>query len=360
MFFDSDRSRDLATATLWTVSLLVLAHQVWRRRRAPTPRGGLASALLVLGLAAGVAELALRVSGAPRVVGQALVGAPLDPRLGWRGLTLDAVPGDTRPRLLAVGDSFTQGFGVAPDETYHAWLARELDLARSVRAGPGWGTLQEWSALEEAWERARPDVVVLQVCSNDFINNDWELERDSWANNNLSARPYWESGRALMRAPARLLAWRRALAERSAMYLDLERRWRRLGLVLERRRWVASTEQHIGRLGRAHAPFERALRTTEEIVARVAERCRGSELVLLPADTFGPYYAEWRALAARRGLPLLTEALDDLEAAERRGVQVRAPDGAHWNAAGHRLVALALARRLRARLRPPPAPRAAR
>lgn len=346
MTFDLDFSRDVAVAAAWAAALALLLRRAWRGRHAFTRGGGSALALSVVLLALGAAEVVLRLAGVPRAVGQALVGAPLDPELGWRGLTLDADPGDPRPRVLFVGDSFTQGFGVGPDEAYHAVLERELGVARVVRAGPGWGSLQEWLALEAAWERARPAVVVLQVCSNDFINNDFELERGSFANNNLSARPYWESGRAVTRSPAPLLGVRRALAERSALAVWLNRRWRRLGLLLERRRLAESSEQRIGAQGRGFAPFERAVRTTEDILTRVAARCHGRELVLLPADTFQPFYAEWRALAERRGLTLLTAALDDLAAAEQRGQQMRLADGAHWNAAGHRLVAQALARHL--------------
>ncbi len=347
MHLDSDALRDCASALAVGVLLAGLARLVWRRRASGSRLVGPALAALVCGLAGLASEAALRLAGVPRAVGLALLGAPLDARLGWTGTHLDGDPSTTRPRLLVLGDSFTHGSGETL-ELYPRVASRLAGYEPWVRAAPGWGTLQEWLALEAAWEDARPDVIVLQVCSNDFINNDWELERGSFGNNNLSRRPYWEAGRAVMRDPVALLGLRRALAERSALAVWLNRRWRHAGLFLERRRLVGSTEQSVGREGLAFAPFARAVRTTEELVAHVRARADGRPLVLLPADPFVPFYDEWRKLAERQGLPLLTGGLDALAEAERRGARVRLSDGVHWNAAGHALVGRALAEWLRA------------
>ncbi len=358
MPFDSDTVRDCAVALATGALLVALARSAWRRRASPSRLVGPALAALVVGLALVASEVALRLAGVPRAVGQALVGTPLDPLLGWTGTVLDGDPTTSRPRLLVVGDSFTHGTGSEAPRLYHAVAARAAGFERWVRAAPGWGTLQEELALEAARERARPDVIVVQVCSNDFINNDWELEQGSFGNNNHSRRPYWEQGRVVLRDPVALLGLRRALAERSALAVWLNRRWRHAGLLLERRRLVTSTEQRIGREGRGFPPFARALRTTEELLARLRARAGNVPLLLVPADAFSPFYDEWQALGARQGLPLLTSGLLALAEAERRGENVRLPDGVHWNAAGHALVGHALGEWLRAHAlsRPPASP----
>lgn len=357
---------DLAFTAAYAALLAGLLVFVWRRRHARRRGAGPALAAAVVWAALGAAEVTLRLAGVPRAVGRALLGAPLDPRYGWRGDFIEGDPASPRPRALVVGDSFTDAAGVPPGERFHAALGRELGFETWAYSAPGWGTLQEALLIDDVIDRVRPDLIVLQVCSNDFLNNDWELEFGSYRNNNLSVRPYWEDGRVAWRAPGRFVRARRFLAERSALAVWLNARVRRLGLLLEQRHWVSGSEQSIVREGRAWPPFARAVRTTEALVARIATRGGGRSLLLLPVDAYPRYAVEWRALAARQGLPLLTDAVERVEAAERGGARVRQPDGAHWSAEGHAVVGQALVSwvrqapgldSLRARLTPPPAAR---
>ncbi|MBK7975147.1 MAG: hypothetical protein IPK07_18320 [Deltaproteobacteria bacterium] len=80
--------------------------------------------------------------------------------------------------MLALGDSFTWGWGAAQQDTYPAQL-EELLRARTgspalevVNAGvSGYGTVQELLWLDRMGPRLAPDVVVLFYYRNDWFNN---------------------------------------------------------------------------------------------------------------------------------------------------------------------------------------------
>ncbi len=78
------------------------------------------------------------------------------------------------PRVVALGDSYTFGWGVDDEHTYPAQLERLLrdhdGLAEVnvINAGtPGFNTMQEASYLTSRWDELRPDVVVLGFVMND-------------------------------------------------------------------------------------------------------------------------------------------------------------------------------------------------
>lgn len=95
--------------------------------------------------------------------------------LGLRGpeVVLPKPPG--RYRVLALGDSFTFGWGVELEDAWHSRAARELEAPdeRSVEvvaAGvPGWSPLQQFVFLEQRGLDLQPDLVLWQLCSNDLL-----------------------------------------------------------------------------------------------------------------------------------------------------------------------------------------------
>lgn len=82
-------------------------------------------------------------------------------------------------RVLALGDSFTFGWGVDFDGAWLVRMARELQATdgRSVEvvvAGiPGWSPPHEFVYLEQRGLELQPDLVLWQLCSNDLL----EMER---------------------------------------------------------------------------------------------------------------------------------------------------------------------------------------
>jgi GDSL-like Lipase/Acylhydrolase family len=79
-------------------------------------------------------------------------------------------------RIIALGDSHTQGFEVRQDHTYAAVIERYLDSrgleSEVINAGvSGFGTAEEAVFLEYEGFKYDPDVVVLGFYANDFEDN---------------------------------------------------------------------------------------------------------------------------------------------------------------------------------------------
>lgn len=336
---------DLLVASGLALVLGWLVRYVLRHRTQGGRAVGVALATLATLAALGLGELAFRWAGVPRYVGLALVGTPLDPELGWRGDFVLGDPATTRPRAIVIGDSTTDGSGVPRAERYYTALSRDLGYEVWAFSAPGWGTLQEFLALDREIDRVKPQLIVWQTCANDFWNNDWELERGNYALNNLSVRPYLENGRVVYRPSAPLVPLRRFLAERSSLASWLNGRLQRLLFALERRGWLVGCRVHIRKHGMGYPPFARAVATTEELARRIVARSAGRPLVVVPTDnTLQPYTQAWMAILARQGVPVIGEGLESVRAARERGENVLGPDGGHWNAHGHALVGAALAR----------------
>jgi hypothetical protein len=80
-------------------------------------------------------------------------------------------------RVLALGDSHTQGYEVRQEATYAAVLERYLDRygmqAEVLNTGvSGFSTAEELAYLENEGYRYHPDVVVLGFFDNDLLDND--------------------------------------------------------------------------------------------------------------------------------------------------------------------------------------------
>jgi len=98
--------------------------------------------------------------------------------LGLRGpeTTVRKPPGTFR--ILAVGDSFTFGFGVEAEESFVALLQEKLRdqglAVESLNAGtPGVGVTDEFAWLKRYGLDMEPDLVVLGVClANDLLDAD--------------------------------------------------------------------------------------------------------------------------------------------------------------------------------------------
>lgn len=258
-----------------------------------------------------------------------------------RGFRRFGDPQSGKRKVWAIGDSTTQAYQVSDGQAYYDVLAERAPEFELFAYGVGgYGTVQQAMALERYWDEIRPDVVLWQMCDNDLINNDWQLESLSTDHNNHMARPYLEAdGSIVLRHPDRRLGW---LARRSLLV-------RRLAVLRSslRSRLHPSIESELD-LG--NAAMRRSIATTRRALA--------GRIAAAPEVTFLAFFVRspnphgweepaWREICTLPGLECLPEVGEAIEEARRAGIRVDGGRDPHWNATGHTIAARVISERLR-------------
>jgi hypothetical protein len=136
--------------------------------------------------------------------------------------------------VLAVGDSFTAGSGVANDETWPAQLERVSGQPIYNAAAGGWGVDQMILRAELLAPVLRPRTVIVGILADDTLRNNFQIYGGAY-------KPFFtiENGKAVLQgvpvprvtgANLELDAWRRTLGHSYLVYslarrLDREAWW---------------------------------------------------------------------------------------------------------------------------------------
>ena len=104
---------------------------------------------------------------------------------------------DSEIKILAIGDSMTNGPYASNDETWFSYFAQKLEIKSNKKVyveaigSAGHGNFQQYLLAKEILENYNPDFVILQLCStNDFYNNSFEWESDGIIRTQYVRRPY--------------------------------------------------------------------------------------------------------------------------------------------------------------------------
>lgn len=248
-----------------------------------------------------------------------------------------------QPKLLVIGDSYTQAAAVSDDRTYYARLKDALGIEVFAYGAGGYGTLQEYLILDEVVDEIRPTMILWQFCMNDFINNDYALETASHVNNNGWTRPYWVDGHIVLQSPKPTGVQVREWINRHSRFLYFViSRIDRL-----RARVVPETvEREIERMGEQHAAFARSVRITDELMGLVRARAGAIPIFAFNCEDQEPYNTAFAKIAAHHGIRYWEDVPRAIRLAVESGLDVLAADGAHWNEEGHAFIASSLTKHL--------------
>ena len=244
------------------------------------------------------------------------------------------------PRLLVLGDSFTQAMEVSNDMTYSAVMARNLDLDVYAYGAGAWGTLQEELMLRRLLPEIRPDALVLQFAVNDFTNNSIELEGQTVLFQQ-TVRPYLVDGKVVTRFqdwhPYRLaLRYSRLFVRLDAM----------IGVVMYR---------HYGDFNRLpQGPQRQALeRESVSITALLLQRIAASVPAGTRLYTFNRNETDTQTnrafedIARAAGFTVIGDLAAHVDARESATETMLAEDGVHFNVQGNELLGIRLAQYLK-------------
>ncbi len=232
--------------------------------------------------------------------------------------------------MLFLGDSFTHAVRVSNDKTYYALLQKALDIEVFALAAEGYGTLQEYMMLDKFVDEIQPDLVVLQLCNNDLINNSYDLELVSGSNNNGLRRPYFKNNEIMYRTPSNFAAIREFAANYSHfLYFIISR------IDIVNANPADPSEAIIRKAGMGYPLFADSVETTDQLLKKIRERIPASTPVLaFDNDGAVPYYDELRRISEKNGIQFIASPAKALADADRQGIIVRERDNAHWNNTG--------------------------
>lgn len=246
-------------------------------------------------------------------------------------------PDSDQTKVLFLGDSYTQSVEVSDDKAFYNIIKDSLPVEIFAYGMAGYGQIQQYMILDEYYDKIQPDVLILQVCSNDFIDNHYELEMTSGYKVGLR-RPYLTTKDEIK------------YYHPVPQYQKVESYSRFLGFIAKR--WYNAkqkigaevlAEKQIAEQQRAYKPFDYSVKVTELAIQKIKNRInKDTKLIVYNADHYNPQAAEFKAICEKNDISYVSAPTDALLAAEHNSITVRAGDGYHWNEKGHEIVAKAL------------------
>ena len=230
-------------------------------------------------------------------------------------------PHSTHPKVLILGDSFTQMNVVSNGEEWYAYLERAYPTVQwFVYGAGGYGTLQEYMVLNEYIDTIHPSLILWQFCDNDYANNLYAWDRKTYPHNNFRVRPYLENGDIVYRLPLPLPALRKYSKIADLLLSLYDTHMKKAKLTVDE---PTAPEQ------------EEAQRVTLEILLLARERAADIPFFLFSVNQFG---AAEEVLCAGAGLTCIPGVWEHLEEQKVQGLSVQVVDDGHWNSAGNRIV----------------------
>lgn len=250
------------------------------------------------------------------------------------------IPDTLEKRVLFIGDSYTIAVEVSNEKTFYGLLEKRLPIDVYAYAAGGYSSLQKLLMFEELVDKVKPDLVVWQFCSNDFIDNYPELEME--ANYKIGVRrPYLTlDDKIEYRTPVpTLLQWSRYSKLAFAVYL----------IKNKFSKGQKPAEEKIAEKHFEYKNYKNAYDITGKILKKIKESIPSNiPLLVFPADAYNPQMNDYIQLCRTHKIDYEISVAHKLnEARFGRKEEIFTYDGWHWNERGHEVVADALEDRIK-------------
>ena len=270
-----------------------------------------------------------------------------DVRNDQNGFRLFGNPEDkNKTKVLFLGDSYTHAVEVSREKSFFGILKERFFLEVFALGVGGYSNLQEYMMLDMHIDTVRPDIVILQLHTNDFINNHYELELKSKRSNNGMRRPYLTVDGHIMYATPKKFSIFRDVVNKHFRFIYFV--VNRLDILRAR---GESVEDRIKVEGISLPVFRESVEITEKLLLMIKTRIpAGTDLYVFCADDERPSFDEMKKILKNNDISFIDGVAEALSEAEQNGVIIRSADGAHWNEEAHRIVAGVLEKYLSDRL----------
>ena len=246
-------------------------------------------------------------------------------------------------KILVLGDSFTADPYAANDRMWYVAMAQRLAVRLGRPASDfyvmgggagGWGTYQTLLLSQQQAARIKPNIFVLQFCSNDFQNHSYEWERKGVVRGQFLRRPFIDAKSGQPKyAPGLMAEIYRSVAGESRLFNRID------GVIgnMQFQRYGGYTQPLSPQ---AAAMYERdSIALTQSLLTRLRRIYRNIPAVMVNCDGAETgANKSWKVLARSAGFVPLDAASDFLHAlAPERRAAVFHADGSHLSDEGNQL-----------------------
>jgi lysophospholipase L1-like esterase len=259
-----------------------------------------------------------------------------DETLGWRGREhVLSGENETSP-ILVIGDSFTEGLGVPTEKMWFASL-RERFPKKTIIAygGLGYGNLQHLLVIRDYLNRGvSPEYIIIQLCTNDIINNYFPLEKRSLLQRAPAPRPYLIKDQIRVKLPRNYDSLLLPLISYSRLAYALNNRLDGELADLASKGNLNSIEFQIGSENRKSLYlYRKALKVTAKIIKEIKQSAEKSKLIFVLIDDVEPYTTSLKKIANRYRIPIIIPAHN-----YPISLDGKLADGTHYNEYGNNLI----------------------
>jgi lysophospholipase L1-like esterase len=251
--------------------------------------------------------------------------------------------------MLVIGDSLTQAEAASDGKTWYSVLGNRLQAQVFAYGVGGYGTLQELMVLADWLERVNPDAIIIQVSTNDVMNNSLELERRSLINNNLQVRPYYQTDGSIVYALPNQ-GGVMGLTETIPSWMFDVRIMRifRGAVVKTYLRLFSGSSIEFKIAEDPEMPqYRDALAITDALFGRIKVKAGPRPLFGFVADNLAPFRKDLEASLQKNGFILISGIPEQLAEVSKDGQEILAADHAHWNEEGHKIVGETITRQMK-------------
>jgi len=243
------------------------------------------------------------------------------------------------PKLLFIGDSFTQAVEVSNEKCFYNLIKDSLEVEIFAYGVSGFSTLQEFLILEKFYDQIQPDYIIWQTCANDFLDNHFDLMIE--CNYQIKEmRPYLNpKGEVIYRTPTGSnLAYN--LRNNSALYFNIEAL---LNKGAETVNLKTPCEELIPQKELEYIPFKESYAIIDLILEKANKKVNGrSKMLAFSTHNYQPQANFMRRAFLRNDFTFIDEVANNLGQAKKSKQNINSNDNYHWNENGHKVVAKAL------------------
>lgn len=244
-----------------------------------------------------------------------------------------------KTRVFILGDSFTEMAWVSSKEEWYSYLQNKFTGSEFfVYGARGFGSLQEFMVLSDFIGKIKPDMIILQFCSNDLCDNLYALDAKTYPFNNHGARPYLENGKVVYRLTVPF-GWIRTRSFTADLLLYIYDGMMR---KISARTFLPDTKRKKFLL--EYGTKDKGIRRLQEeafIVTRKIMhmiKIKAGRIPVYFLDVSDPDDPRGRYLCEEAGFIYIPGISGYLASKEKEGYCLTVPHNKHWNALGNKFV----------------------